>query len=254
MTAKIKEEGLVEKKVDVSDVDTLFSNENLSEEFKTNAKAIFEAAVLAKVEEQKNELQEQFEKQLEEQTEEFAAGLVEKLDDYLNYVVSEWMENNQVAIQKSLKTEIAEDFMVGLKNLFVENHIDIPEEKIDFVEELTVKLDEIQSELDKAITTNSELTEQLNAHKKSALIKTVSEGLSEIQSEKLRSLAENIEFVSEEDYKQKLLLTKKKYFEQVKSEEKVETSLDSDASTMLDESVSPSMAHYVQSISRTLKK
>jgi hypothetical protein len=109
--------------------------------------------------------------------------------------------------------------------------------------------------LNKAISTNAELTEELNVHKMSDLIKTVSEGLSEIQTEKLKSLAENIEFISEEDYKQKLILTKKKYFEQTKSEEKVEeSSIDSDASTTLDESVSPAMAHYVQSISRTLKK
>jgi len=250
-----KEESLEEKKIDVSDVDALFADENLSEEFKTNAKSIFEAAVLAKVDEQKEKLQEEFDLKLEEQTEEFAAGLVEKLDEYLNYVVSEWLETNQVSIQHNLKTEIAEGFMNGLKNLFIENYIDLPDEKVDAVEQLTVKLDEIQAELNKAISTNAELTEELNVHKMNDLIETVSEGLSEIQTEKLKSLAENIEFISEEDYKQKLILTKKKYFEQTKSEEKVEeSSLDSDASTTLDESVSPAMAHYVQSISRTLKK
>jgi hypothetical protein len=244
-----------EKKIDVSDVDTLFADENLSEEFKTTAKSIFEAAVLAKVEEQTAGLQEEFEKKLEEQTEDFAVGLVEKLDDYLTYVVSEWLESNKVEIQHTLKSEIAEDFMTGLKNLFIENYIDLPEEKVDVVEQLSAKIDLIQAELDSAVSANAELTEELNAHKMSDLIYTVSEGLSEIQAEKLKSLAENIEFVSEEDYKQKLLLTKKKYFEQTKSEEKVEdTSIDSDASTTLDESVSPAMAHYVQSISRTLKK
>lgn len=251
-----KEEGVVEeKKIDTSDVDSLFSNESLSEEFKDNAKAIFEAAVLAKVEEEKAQLQENFEKQLEEQAQEFAAGLVEKLDEYLNYVVLEWMEKNEVVIANKMKAEIAEDFMTGLKNLFVENHIELPDEQINVVEELTSKIEQIQSELDNVISINAEISEELNQHKKDVLIKTVSEGLSEVQSEKLKSLAENIEFVSEEDYKEKLLLTKKKYFSSDKSSEEIkESSLDSDASTTLEESFTPAMARYVESISRTLKK
>lgn len=253
--ARIKaiKQGLI--KEDASDVDALFSDENLSEDFKTNAKAIFEAAVLAKVDEQKAELQEAFEKQLEEQAEEFAASLVEKVDDYLNYVVSEWMESNEVAISNTLKASIAEDFMVGLKNLFSENYIEISDEQVDIVEQLSTKVDEIQLELDSAISANAELKEELNQHKKNVLIQSVSEGLSEVQSEKLKSLAENIEYVSDEDYKEKLVLTKKKYFSaSTQTSDDVKESLDSDASTTLSESVSPMMAHYVESISRTLKK
>lgn len=257
MGTEDKKDTEVEKKVTTTneDVDALFSGEELSEEFKTQAKAIFEAAVLAKVEEAKAELQEQVEAQIEEQTQAFAESLVAKVDEYLEYVVSEWMEENKVAVESGLKAQFAEDFMVGLKNLFTEHYVDLPEESTDVVEQLAQKVATLEEELDKAVSTNSSLSEELNAYRKEIIIAESAEGLSEVQAAKLKSLAENIEFVSEEDYTQKILLTKKKYFESKESEDSVSAktqSLDSEES--LDESFTPVMSHYVQSISRIVKK
>lgn len=238
------------------DVDALFAGEQLSEEFKTHAKAIFEAAVLAKVEEHKSELEENFIVQLDEQTEAFAQNLVTKVDEYLEYVVAEWMEENRLAVERGVKAEMVEDFMTGLKNLFLEHYVDLPEEKVDVVEELASKIAELEEHLDRSIANQSELTKELNEHKKAKIAAQISEGLSEVQCAKLMTLAENIEFVSEEDYKEKLSLTKQKYFD-TKREDVTETKkasmIDADGDT-LEESFSPVMSRYVDSISRIVKK
>ena len=239
------------------DIDAIFSGEELSEEFKTNAKAIFEAAVSARVSEIETDLQEQFDTKLAESVDEVVSGIVDKVDEYLEYVVTEWVESNKVGIEKNLKAEVAEDFMVGLKNLFVENYIDIPEDKVDLVDEMAKKLQDAETDLDKKITENADLVSQLNGYKKEQAIHSVTEGLSEVQIAKLKSLAENIEFISEEDYKDKLALTKKKYFDS-KAEEKTTVSeskkdLDS-ADSELEESFSPIMEHYVKNISKIVKR
>ena len=239
------------------DIDAIFSGEELSEEFKTNAKAIFEAAVASRVSEIETDLQEQFDTKLNEQVDEIVSGIVDKVDEYLEYVVTEWVENNKVGIEKNLKAEVAEDFMVGLKNLFVENYIDIPEDKVDLVDEMAKKLQDAETDLDKKITENADLVTQFNGYKKEQAIHNVTEGFSEVQISKLKSLAENIEFISEEDYKDKLALTKKKYFE-AKDDEKTTVSeskkdLDS-ADSELEESFSPIMEHYVKNISKIVKR
>jgi len=243
-----------EKKVDTSDVDALFSGESLSEEFKTNAKAIFEAAVLAKVAEEKTALDEEYATKLAEETAQINENLVTKVDEYLEYVVGEWMEENKLAIEKGIRAEIAEDFMLGLKNLFTEHYIDIPEEKVDMVEELSSKVETLEKELDKVVTENANLNTEIGGYKKEQIVSEVSEGLSEVQIAKLKSLAEGIEFVSEQDYKEKLELTKKKYFEEEKKDDSSSSASVNDDAGSLDESYSPIMARYVQGISRTLKK
>lgn len=254
---KLDEDKHEEKKFSTEDVDALFSGEELSEEFKTNAKAIFEAAVLAKVDSIKAELDEEYSKKLEEETQEFAGNLVDKIDEYLEYVVKEWAEENKVAIKNNLKAEVAEDFMVGLKNLFVENYVDIPEDKVDILEEANAKLVSAQEDLDKKIKENSDLISALNGYKKETLVREITEGLSEVQTEKLKSLAENIEFVSEQDYREKLQLTKQKYFTESKQEDTTagvkKEDLDSDGST-IEESYSPIMEHYVRNISKIVKR
>ena len=235
------------------DIDAIFSGEELSEEFKTNAKAIFEAAVASRVTEIETDLQEQFDTKLNEQVDEIVSGIVDKVDEYLEYVVTEWTEEHKVGIEKNLKAEVAEDFMVGLKNLFVENYIDIPEDKVDLVDEMTKKLQDAETDLDKKITENADLVAELNAYKKDQAVHTVTEGLSEIQIAKLKSLAENIEFISEQDYKNKLTLTKKKYFESKETEKTAvsESKKDLDsADSELEESFTPIMEHYVKNISK----
>ena len=239
------------------DIDAIFSGEELSEEFKTNAKAIFEAAVASRISEIETDLQEQFDTKLNEQVDEIVSGIVDKVDEYLEYVVTEWTEEHKVGIEKNLKAEVAEDFMVGLKNLFVENYIDIPEDKVDLVDEMTKKLQDAETDLDKKITENADLVAELNAYKKEQAIHTVTEGLSEIQIAKLKSLAENIEFISEQDYKDKLTLTKKKYFESKETEKTAvsESKKDLDsADSELEESFTPIMEHYVKNISKIVKR
>ena len=239
------------------DIDAIFSGEELSEEFKTNAKAIFEAAVASRVTEIETDLQEQFDTKLNEQVGEIVSGIVDKVDEYLEYVVAEWTEEHKVGIEKNLKAEVAEDFMVGLKNLFVENYIDIPEDKVDLVDEMTKKLQDAETDLDKKITENADLVAELNAYKKDQAVHTVTEGLSEIQIAKLKSLAENIEFISEQDYKNKLTLTKKKYFESKETEKTAvsESKKDLDsADSELEESFTPIMEHYVKNISKIVKR
>jgi hypothetical protein len=239
------------------DIDAIFSGEELSEEFKTNAKAIFEAAVASRISEIETDLQEQFDTKLNEQVGEIVSGIVDKVDEYLEYVVAEWTEEHKVGIEKNLKAEVTEDFMVGLKNLFVENYIDIPEDKVDLVDEMTKKLQDAETDLDKKITENADLVAELNTYKKDQAVHTVTEGLSEIQIAKLKSLAENIEFISEQDYKNKLTLTKKKYFESKETEKTAvsESKKDLDsADSELEESFTPIMEHYVKNISKIVKR
>jgi len=236
------------------DIDAIFSGESLSEEFKQNAQAIFEAAIYAKVEEAKIELEEEYATILEAEVESINENLVTKVDEYLEYVVSEWMEENKLAIEKGIKAELAEDFMIGLKNLFTEHYVDIPENKVDVVEEFAEHVEVLESELDKAVTEVSNLNAQINIFKKEHIVSEVSEGLSEVQFAKLKSLAEGIDFVSEQDYKEKLLLTKKKYFDGSSQDTVKKAAPMDDDTTSLEESFTPVMSHYVQNISRTLKK
>ena len=254
---KMKEMKAKKMKEDIdADISAIFSGEELSEEFKSNAKAIFEAAVLAKVSAQVETLEEEYQQKLEEQVSEITENIVSKVDEYLEYVVNEWTEEHQLAIDSGIRSEIAEDFMVGLKNLFTEHYINVPEDKVDIIEELAAKVDELESELDKTITENANLSNEINDYKKTVILDEVSEGLTEVQFAKLQSLAENIEFISEEDYKEKVTLTKKKYFEESKKEETVVSKNDQFGpdESQLDEQFSPIMDHYVKNLSMIIRK
>jgi len=268
MTEKLKDETLDEVQTESNvtetqktlnveeDINAIFSGENLSEEFKNNAKAIFEAAVLSNVNEQVKKLEEDFQQKLDEQVATVTENMVSKVDEYLEYVVSEWMEENKLAIESGIKSEIVEDFMVGLKNLFTEHYIDIPEEKVDMVEELAIKVQELEGELDKVVTENVNLNSAIGNYKRDSILSDVAEGLSEVQSAKLQSLAEGIEFVSEEDYKEKLNLTKKKYFSEQKDNNAVTSAKDQFATvdSSEEQQLSPIMENYVKNISKILKK
>lgn len=236
------------------DVDALFSGEDLSEEYKSQAKAIFEAVVAERVKENTAKLQEEFDAKFEEETNTFAEGLVSKVDEYLEYVVSEWMEENKLAVERGIRAEMVEDFMVGLKNLFVEHYVEIPEDKVDVVENFANEVESLKGELDKAVSENSELAEQLKTLKKEKVIEQVSEGLTEVQVEKFKSLSENVEFESEKDYTEKAEMIKKKYFTEASEETSEKESLVEDATEELSEAtVSPLMQRYVQNLSRIVK-
>jgi len=239
------------------DIDALMQGEELSEEFKDKAATIFEAAVVARatpiVEEIQAELMEQFEVALEEVKEEMAA----KVDDYLNYMVEEWMNDNELAIETGLKAEITEEFIEGLRNLFVEHYIDIPVEKVDIVEEMTSKLEELEDALNEQINKGIELSKELNEQKKIEAIYTACEGLSQTQVEKLKALAEGVEFTTEEEFADKLSTLKESYF---KAEVKVADSSALDDEVTIEEEVKktkfsdPSMELYAKTISQTLVK
>jgi hypothetical protein len=236
------------------DINAIFSGESLSEEFKQNAQAIFEAAIHSKVEEAVVAIEEHYATKLDAEVATINENLVTKVDEYLEYVVTEWMEENKLAIEKGIKAELVEDFMIGLKNLFTEHYVDIPEDKVDVVEQFAEQVEVLESELDKAVTEVSNLNAQINIFKKEHIVSEVSEGLSEVQFAKLKSLAEGIDFVSEQDYKEKLLLTKKKYFDGSTQETVKKAAPLDDDTTSIEESFTPVMNHYVQNISRSLKK
>jgi len=249
---------MIKKEKMKEDMDALLSGENLSEEFVAKAATIFEAAVVARAEEviaeAEAELQEQFESAVEEIKEDLAA----KVDGYLNYMVEEWMQENELAVEKGLRAEIVEDFIGGLRNLFVEHYIDIPADKVDVVEELTSKVEELEASLNEQINRGVELTKELNEQRKIEAIYTACEGLSQTQVEKLKSLAENVEFTTEEKFAGKLNTLKESYF---KSEVKTADTSALDDEVQIDEEVRPkqnvfadaSMEIYAKTISQTLK-
>jgi len=206
---------MISKEKMKEDMDALLSGENLSEEFVTKATTIFEAAVVARAEEVIAEAEAQLQEQFDAAVEEIKEDLAAKVDDYLNYMVEEWMKENELAIEKGLRAEIVEDFIGGLRNLFVEHYIDIPADKVDVVEELTSKVEELEASLNEEMNRSVELTKSLSEQKKIEAIYTACEGLSQVQVEKLKSLAENVEFTTEEEFVGKLDVLKESYFKAV---------------------------------------
>ena len=202
---------MVKKDSMKEDIDALMQGESLSEEFVQKATTIFEAAVMSRVESIVEEIEAEYEQQFDAAVSELKEDFAAKIDDYLNYVVQEWMEENQLAIESGLKGEIVEDFMVGLHKLFTEHYIDLPEEKVDAVEELAGKVEELESELNEQIHASIELVKELNEYKKIQAVQAVCEGLTQTQVEKLKSLAESVEFTSEEDFTEKLNTLKEAY-------------------------------------------
>jgi hypothetical protein len=238
------------------DLDALLGGENLSEEFVQKASTIFEAAVIARAEEviaeAETELMEQFEAAIEEVKEDLAA----KVDDYLNYMVEEWVKDNEIAIEKGLRAEIVEDFITGLKGLFEEHYIDIPAEKVDVVEGLTTKVEELEDALNEQIKVAVEMKKELNESKKVEAIYAACEGLTQTQVEKLKSLAEGVEFTTEEEFGTKLTTLKEGYF---KADVKVADSSALDEVLVEEEkkekilSDDPSINIYAKTISQTMK-
>lgn len=195
-----------------SDVDALLSGENLSEEFKTKATTIFESAVVARTQSLVEEIEEALLEEFELAVEEVKTELAQKLDDYISYMAEEWMKENQLAVEKGLRAEIVEDFIGGLKNLFIEHYIDIPEEKVNVVEELTNKVEELEGELNEQIQSAVELRKELNEHKKIEAIHAVCEGLTQTQVEKMKALAESVEFTTDDEFADKLVTLRTSYF------------------------------------------
>lgn len=222
-TLDMKPSAAVGKGAWKEDIDAMFGGGDLSEDFRERAETVFEAAVNTRVvleqarldeefEAAVEELEEQYNVQLEEETSQILEDLTGKLDQYLEYVIEQWMEDNQLAIENSLRADIAEDFMSSLRNVFAEHYITVPDEKIDLVAEMKAELDEVKAKLNEAIDVNLELSSIVNEAVKETTLDDVSEGLTLTQSEKLRTLAEGIEFTDEGTYKKKLNIVKEQYF------------------------------------------
>ena len=255
---KLKKEDL---EIDVKDdMDALVGGEDLSEEFKTKAATIFETAVSAKVISEVNqrieELEEQYVQEITEAKEEHKSTMTEKVDGYLNYVVEEWMTENELAVEKGIRSELVEDFMTGLKTLFTEHYIDIPEEKVDLVDDLFGKVEDLEQKLDESINSNVEMKKELAEFKKEETLREVSQDLADTEKEKLGKLAEGIDFEDEQQYTEKLEVIKENYFptsttktetitEELENTEEEETSSDT--------SVDPVMSHYVSALTRNNK-
>ena len=206
----IKKEKMKEKMKE--DIDALLGDDTLSEEFVARATTIFEAAVISRTEAILEEIESELAQQFEEAVEEIKEDLATKVDDYLNYMVQEWVTENQLAIEKGLRAEIVEDFIGGLHNLFKEHYIEIPEEKVDVVEELTTRVEELEDSLNEQINAAVQYKKELNELKKIEAIHAVCEGLTQTQVEKMKSLAESLEFTTEEEFADKIVTLRESYF------------------------------------------
>jgi len=248
------EEKMVWKKKMKEDVDALFSDDaNISEEFKVKVSTIFEARVQDRVTQIEEQIESHYASMLEEAVESIKEELTEKINDYVGYIVEEWMEENQIAIEKGIRAELTEDFINGLRNLFAEHYIDVPAEKVDLVDELASKVDELETKLNEEVERSVEYRSALIEACKEVITHEVCEGLVATQVEKIKELAEGVDFSTEEEYRQKLGIIRENYFpsgvkkadathlnEQVDGEEKVDVT-------------DPIMKSIVQSISKTTR-
>lgn len=251
---RLDEESLDEEEeyhVDMSeDIEALFAGEELSEDFKFKAKTIFESAVERKVKEEIERIEEAYAETLEEQVVEIQEELSSNVDDYLNYVVEQWVHDNEVAIEAGLRNELTEEFISGLRHLFAEHYIDIPEDKVHVVEELGYKVTELESKLNEEIDRNVQLSKNLNESARFEILVDICEGLTNTQAEKLKSLSEGIEFRNPEDFGQKISILKESYFTNNVNTENV---LDSDSveeGKMISEEVTGRMAVYSRALGR----
>ena len=242
------EETVEEYDID-EDVNALLGGEELSEEFKEKAKVIFEAAINAKVATVKEELEAKYVAALEEQLEEEKEALAERVDSYLEYVADEWFAENALVVEHGLKTEMTESFLEGMKGLFEEHYVSIPDEKYDVLESMVEKLDEMEEKLNEQIEKNISLNGRLSEATADVILDKVSEGLATTQKEKLASLSESVEFESEEQYREKLEMLKESYFSAQKTSTSTKTETLSEGVDSSPEFVSGSMDAYLKTLS-----
>jgi len=247
-----EEEEVVEEETEEydieEDVNALLGGEELSEEFKEKAKVIFETALTAKVGEIKEALEAQYEEKLVEEVETIREALTERVDSYLEYVADEWFTENELTIEHGLKTEMTESFLQGMKGLFEAHYVSIPEDKYDVLESMVEKLDEMETKLNEQIEKNIHLNQRLAESVADGIFDQISEGLAATQKEKLASLAESVEFESEEEYREKLEMLKESYFPANKAP-KAKTETLSEGVDNSNESISGSMANYLKTLS-----
>jgi len=232
------------------DLNAIMANEaTLSEEFKEKTAVIFEAAIKSKLAEEIDRLEEKYNEELEAEIESTKSDLVEKVDSYLNYVVENWMEENKVAIQTGLRTEIAEDFMNNLKDLFTESYIEVPESKVDLVDELAETVEELEEKLNSQTGQAIAMAEELEAFKREAIIREASRDLAETQVEKLKSLVEDVDFDDEETFAKKVATVKESYFSKTTTAESADFDTEDESDDVVE--ASGSMAQYLAALKKT---
>ena len=251
MKASYHKEETEDETIDVSaDVDALVKDEDLSEEFKSKAATIFEAAVNSKVKEAKKKMHAGYEEKLKEESEKAKSELVEKVDSYLAYVVEEWMKENELALERGIKGEIAEDFISGMKKLFEEHYISVPDEKYDVLEDQASKIESLEKKLNEEIEKNVELNKVKSEKNRALIVKDMSEDLADTAKEKFNKLAEEVEYTNEEDFVAKVKTIKESYFG---AKKEASSDIDDVAVGESTENVdlSKSMAAYTAAITKT---
>ena len=255
-----EEEEVVEEDFNIEeDVNALLAGEDLSEEFQEKARTIFEAAIKSRVAEIKESLQESYAAALVEELDAIKGQLTERIDSYLEYVADEWFQENALAVEHGLKTEMTESFLQGMKGLFEDHYVTIPEDRYDVIESMVDKLDEMEEKLNEQIERNVALNRRLAESVADVIFADVAEGLALSQKDKLASLAENVEFESEADYREKLVTLRESYFPsnagtQRSASENLSEEVTTEEKEALNESISPMMAAYLQTLSRASKK
>ena len=250
-----EEEVIQEEEIDIeSDVQALLEGEELSEEFQEKARTIFEAAIKTKVSEIKENLETAYEQALVEEVQNIKEALEDRIDGYLEYVADEWIQENALQVEQGLKTEMTESFLEGMKTLFEEHYVTIPEDRYDVLESMVDKLDEMESKLNEQIDRNVALNRRLAESTSDVIFAEVAEGLAETQKDKFASLAENVEFESEANYREKLVTLKKSYFPEETGAQRDHTETISEGTEVESTSVSPLMESYMQTLGRVAKK
>ncbi len=249
-TPVIAEKKERELTVDVSeDVAALMNGEELSEDFKVKAATIFEAAVITRVKQEVAKIEEEFESKLAEQVETVKEGLVEKVDGYLDYVVEQWMEQNEIALESGIKSDILEGFVSGLKGLFEEHYIDIPQEKVDVLGNMESHIEELTAKLDESLASQVELSKKLGELSRQQTIDEAAEGLTDTEVEKFKGLAEELVFEGQENFKAKLQTIRENYFSTEKKATTVQSPVtDSTVTITEDVTVAPAMKKYLQAL------
>ncbi len=250
-----EEEEVIEVNVE-DDINALIAGEELSEEFEEKARTIFETAINSKVSLIKEDLEKEYAKILQEEIDSTKVELTERVDSYLEYVANEWLEENSLAVEQGLKAEMSESFLTGMKSLFEEHYVSIPEDKYDVLESMVNKLDDMEEKLNEQIDKNVNLTKRLAESKSDGILSDVSEGLAVTQKDKLASLAESVEFESETDYREKLVTLRNSYFptRQVASTQSEDSEMLSEESKEPAAEATGTMANYLTTLQRITKK
>jgi len=251
----VAEDAIEEEKIDVEeDLNALIAGEELSEEFQNRARTIFETAIKSKVSEIKEELEKEYEQSLIEQVESIKEEITDRTDAYLEYVADEWIEENALAVEHGLKTEMTESFLKGMRGLFENHYVNIPEEKYDVLTNMVEKIDEMEDKLNEQINKNIALTKRLAESTSDVILADVSEGLALSQKEKLASLAENVEFDSEQSYREKLGTLRESYFPANPGTQRDNTDTISEGTAEAPKINSNLMETYLQTLGRVSKK